>query len=318
MVQHVFEAAQSVSELPPVMVVAPDEDGVPELFGELAVYVPQAERLGTGHATQMAAGHLRGNAGQVIVTYGDMPLLKSSTLQKLADKQAESAAAVVMLTVMGEPESSFGRIIRNRKKNVTEICEVAEAKQRKNAEAILNIRELNVGIYCFDAEFLWDNIGALPEREARNGNTEYYLTDMVAIAVKKKREIITILTDDMSEALGAGTRAEMVEVERLFRQRAVQHWLNQGITIISPDQTFIDPDVSIGQDTVIWPNSYIQGDSVIGNDCVIGPNSIIRSAEIGARCVIEQAVIEGVLVESDTYVAPFTHVLPYDGQNNNG
>ena len=314
MVQHVFEASQAVSDVRPVMVVAPGEDGVPELFGDLATYVPQAERLGTGHATQMAENALRGQADQVIVTYGDMPLLKQETLQKLVDKRKESGAAVTMLTVMGEPESSFGRIVRNRAGKVTEICEVAEAKQRKNTQALLNIRELNVGIYCFDAKFLWDNIASLPQRKARNGNIEYYLTDMVAAAVKQKREVITIITDDASEALGAGTRAEMVDVERLFRQRTVQRWLAAGVTIVSPEQTYIDPDVTIGQDSVIWPNSYLQGDTVVGDDCVIGPNTIVRSAEIGDRCVIEQAVIEGVIVEPDTYVAPFTHVLPFDEQ----
>ena len=314
MVQHVFEAAQAVSDLPPVMVVSPNEDGVPSLFGELATYVPQVEQLGTGHATQMAQEALQGNVEQVLVTYGDMPLLKQATLQQLADVRAESGAAVVMLTVMGEPTSSFGRILRNRKGAVSEICEVSEAKKRKNAQAILNTRELNVGIYCFDAAFLWEHIGSLPERKARNGNTEYYLTDMVAAAVKHKREIVAIATDDPSEALGAGTRAEMVAVEKLFRQRANERWLDAGVTIIDPDQTYIDPDVVIGQDSVIWPNSYLQGDAVIGSDCVIGPNTIVRSAEIGDRCVIEQAVIEGVTVESDTYVAPFTHVLPYEGQ----
>ena len=311
MVQHVYEAAASVSGTAPVMIVGPDETGVQELFGEAARYAIQRERLGTGHAVQMAKPTLTGESKQVIVLYGDMPLVRRESLAKIAKQQKESGAAVVLLTIMHEVTSTFGRILRNEDGNVVEICEVANAKRRENADEILNTREQNPGIYCFDADFLWNNIEDLPLRQARKGH-EYYLTDMIEVAVQQGLVVEAIATDDVSEGLGAGTRAEMVDVERAFRQRAINLHLEAGVTIVDPASTYIDQDVVIGRDTVVWPNTYIQGDTVIGEDCVIGPNSVIRSAEIGNGCIIEQSSIENLIIDADTWIPPFTHAYPED------
>ncbi len=311
MVRHVFEAAANLSGTAPVLIVGKGETGVQELFGEAGRYVVQLERLGTGHATMVAKDALAGQSKQVIVTYGDMPLVRSETLAKLARVQADSGAAVVIMSVMGDAGSSFGRIHRTPEGAVTEIVEVAEAKRRSNAADLLAITELNAGIYCFDADFLWKNIDKLPIRQARVGQ-EYYLTDMVEIAVAQGLTVKAIATEDATESLGAGTRAELVAVERAFRDRAIAAALEGGVTIIDPASTFIDQGVVIGQDTVVWPNSYIQGDSVIGEDCVIGPNTVVRSAEIGNGCIIEQAVVEDVVIDADTWVPPFTHAAPMD------
>lgn len=292
MVQHAFDAAAAVTTLPPVLVIAPDDDGVPALLGDKASYVIQTEQLGTGHATLMARESLRGRADQVIVTYGDMPLLKAKTLTQMAETQNQTGAAIAMLTVKGEITSSFGRVVRDEKGQVKEIVEVAEALRRPNTAELLAISELNVGVYCFNSEWLWHNLDNLPLRQARSG-PEYYLTDMVELAVQQGRGVMALLTDDPTECLGAGTRAEMVEVERAFRQRAVQKWLANGVTIVDPAATYIDQDVTIGQDTVIWPNSYLQGQTVIGEDCVIGPNVIIRDATLGAGSRVEQEKIVG-------------------------
>lgn len=307
MVQHVFETAVSISDMPPVLVVGADETGVQTLLGDQATYVVQAERLGTGHATQMAQSVLDGRATQVIVTYGDMPLLRGETLALLANRQQESGAAIVMLTTLGSPESSFGRIVRGEDGRVLEIVEVAEARRRANSAELLAISELNVGVYCFDAEWLWQNMGTLPLRQARSGQ-EYYLTDMVETAVRQNRLVEAIVAVDADESLGAGTRAELVAVEKAFRRRANAHWLANGVTLVDPDSTFIDADVQIGQDTVIWPNSYLQGRTVVGEDCVIGPNTILRDATVGDGCRVEQTVVENTAVAPDTTVRPFTHI----------
>ena len=307
MVQHVFEAAEKVADLPPVLVVAPGETGVHDLFGARADYVVQEEQLGTGHATMVVRPFLQNRAGQIIITYGDMPLLKAETLQQLADQQAASGAAIAMLSVLGEPDSSFGRVLRGADGGVLEIVEVAEAKQRPNTDEILNVRELNVGVYCFDADFLWSHIDQLPLRQARSG-VEYYLTDMVEMAVAHNLRVEAIVTDDPDECLGAGTRPEMVLVEQAFRRRANNKWLANGVTLVDPATTFIDPDVTIGQDTIIWPNTYLQGKTIIGEDCVIGPNTILRNATVGDACVIEQAVVENAEVAAGTAVKQFSLV----------
>jgi len=307
MVAHVFEAAKEVTDLAPVLVVGPGEDGVNALFGSQATYVIQPEQLGTGHATMMADPALRGRADQVIVTYADMPLLRADTMSRLAQMQSSTGAAIVMLTVIGEPDSSFGRVIRDPVGRVVEIVEVAEAKQRPESEAILASRELNAGVYCFDAGWLWTNLSDLPLRQARSGQ-EYYLTDMVGLAVAQGRLVEALVVEDADECLGAGTRSELVEVEKAFRRRANARWLAAGVTLVDPDTTYIDQTVTIGQDTMILPNTHLQGDTTIGEDCIIGPNTIIRDARLGNGCRVEQAVVEAVSLIDNTVIEPFNHV----------
>jgi bifunctional UDP-N-acetylglucosamine pyrophosphorylase/glucosamine-1-phosphate N-acetyltransferase len=213
MVSHVFESALKVADLPPLLVVGPGEDGVQELFGERASYVLQPEQLGTGHATMMAAPLLEGRSRQVLVTYADMPLLRADTMVDLAERQRVNGAAVVMLTVMGEPSSTFGRVVRGQAGQVVEIVEVAEARQRPEAQTLLAILEHNAGVYCFDADWLWQNLPDLPLRQARGGQ-EYYLTDLVGLAVSQDQPVEAQVVEDADECLGAGTRAEPDGVHR--------------------------------------------------------------------------------------------------------
>jgi bifunctional UDP-N-acetylglucosamine pyrophosphorylase/glucosamine-1-phosphate N-acetyltransferase len=292
MLLHVFEAVEQVADLPPVLVVGPGADGVRRLIGDRAVYVEQPEQLGTGHAARMAMPVLAGGADQVLVTYGDMPLLRAETMQRLAQVQGETEAALSLLSVVGEISSTFGRVVRDETGAVVEVVEVAEARKRPDSDHYLHIRELNAGVYCFDATWLWQNIGDLPLRQARNDH-EYYLTDMIELAVGQGLRVEAIVTEDTDECLGAGTRAELVSVEKAFRRRANNYWLGRGVTLVDPDTIYIDPDVVIGQDTVIWPNTYVQGQTTVGEDCILGPNAIIRNAQIGDNCWLEQVIIDG-------------------------
>lgn len=305
MVQHVFEAATAVADLPPVLVVGPGEEGVRRLFGARAVYVEQPAQLGTGHAAMMAAPILRGQVDQVIVTYGDMPLLRARTLAQLAAAQAAGGAAVVMLSVLGDPASSFGRVVRGADGRVAEIVEAAEARRRPHTAELLAIRELNAGVYCFDGAWLWDHIETLPVRQARSG-PEYYLTDMIGLAAGQGRVVEAIVAEDADECLGAGTRAELAVVEKAFRRRANAYWLDHGVTLVDPESAYIDPDVTIGQDTIIWPNTYLQGRTQVGDDCVLGPNAILRDARVGNGCHIAQAVVEQATLPDGARVKPFT------------
>ena len=301
MVLHAFLAAAAVANRRPVLIVGPGETGVPALISDRAEYVVQPEALGTGHATQMAADALRGRAEQVIVTYADMPLLRAETLRRLAAAQRENGAAVALLTVPGDATSAFGRVVRDERGGVVEIIEVAEARRRPDAAELLAIGELNAGVYCFDGDWLWANVGALPVREARRGR-EYYLTDMIEMAVRQGRAVVAVAADDPDEGLGAGTRAEMVEVERAFRRRVNSHWLACGVTLVEPDATYIGPDVTIGQDTVIWPNTFLQGTTTIGEACTIGPNVIVRDTQVGRGCRVEQVLLDGQHVADGTTV----------------
>jgi bifunctional UDP-N-acetylglucosamine pyrophosphorylase/glucosamine-1-phosphate N-acetyltransferase len=129
---------------------------------------------------------------------------------------------------------------------------------------------------------------------------------LVETAVQQGLLVEGVITEDPDECLGAGTRADMVAVEKAFRRRANARWLAQGVTLVDPDTTYIDPDVTIGQDTIIWPNTYVQGRTHIGEDCVVGPNTILRNAQVGHGCRVEQAVVDGGMVADGTAVLPFT------------
>ncbi len=184
---------------------------------------------------------------------------------------------------------------------------MADARSREDGDAILANRELNLGVYCFDAAWLWDNILDLPLRQARDGH-EYYLTDMIEMAVSQNRLVEASLAEDPDEWLGAGTREEMAAVEKAFRRRAVKHWLSEGVTIIDPEATYIDQTVAIGRDTVLWPGTYLQGKTAIGEDCVIGPNAIVRDSRVGRGCRIEQAVVENTALPDASVIPPFVHL----------
>lgn len=307
MVAHVFEAAASVSAIRPVLVIGPGEEGAQALFGERAEYVVQPQQLGTGHATMMAGPVLQDRADQILVAYGDMPLLREETMTQLAERQAETDAAVVMLTVFGDPASTFGRVVRGKDDRVIEIVEVAEAKLRPDREILLAILEHNAGVYCFDAQWLWLNLPHLPLRHARTG-PEYYLTDMVGLAVAQGRGVEAIVVADPDECLGAGTRTELIAVEKAFRRRANAYWLAHGVTLMDPETIYIDQTVKIGCDTIIWPNTYLQGSTSIEEDCVIGPNALIRDAKIGKGCQVAQAIVEKTSLEPGTLVEPFSHL----------
>ncbi len=317
MVEHVFLTAAEVTGERPVLVVPPDDREIRSLFGERAIYVEQPEQLGTGHAAQMAAPVLRDGPDQILITYADMPLLRPETLKRLARSQAESGAAVALLSFMGDIASTFGRVLRNPDGKVTGIIEVADARRRADGEAILANRELNLGVYCFDATWLWDEIFGLPLRQARAGQ-EYYLTDMVELAVSQARAVEAIAGEDPDEWLGAGTREEMVVVEKAFRRRAVKRWLAEGVTIIDPDATYIDQTVTIGRDTVLWPGTFLQGQTEIGEDCTIGPNAIIRDARLGSACRVEQAVVEHTILPEGTLISPFSYISGRDSPSPDG
>lgn len=313
MVAHAVHAAQQICDLPPVLVVGDRSEEIRKLFGGEVDFVIQPEQLGTGHATMMAAPLLENRADQVVVTYGDMPLLRPESMVKLSQRQNEKDAAIVILTVERNGGFSFGRVVRDSGGKVVEIVEVAEAKQRPDGDSILAIKELNAGVYCFNANWLWRNLPHLPLRQARTGQ-EYYLTDMVGLAVGQDLVVEAIAVDDPDECLGAGTRAELVTVAKAFQRRVNNSWLARGVTLVDPATIFIDTTVEIGRDTVVWPNTFIQGHSMIGEDCVLGPNAVVRDAHVGPGCQIEGAVVENSNLSAGTRVGPFQHVVN-DRQN---
>lgn len=301
LIDYSLSAASTLSAELPVLVVGPQtESEIHAALGERARYVTQKERLGTGHALLQTQTLLQGHAKQILVLYGDMPLLQTETLRELAQLHTTSGAAIAMLTVTRPDPQGFGRIVRNAEGQIKCIVEEAEATAEQRA-----IRELNVGIYVFEAGFLWDHLQHL-QPSARKG--EYYLTDLVAIAVQEGREVVNVLIADPIEALGINTRSDMAIAAAAQRRRINERWMESGVTLIDPQNTYIGPHVQIGSDSTIHPNTHLRGQTTIGAHCELGPNSIIDTCEIGQRCRVQASVLENAVMEDDSDIGPFGHL----------
>ena len=287
------------SEAQPVMVIGHAAEEVRLSLGEAADYVLQERQLGTGHALQQAESLLRGKAKWVLVTTADMPLLTAETLRRLIKAQQEHAGPMTMLTVLADDPRGFGRVIRAESGLVQRIVEEIQATPEE-----LQIRELNASVYCFDAEWVWEALKRIPLSPKR----EYFLTDLAGIAVAEGRPVQAITVEDPSETIGINTRIHLAEAEAIMRQRVNQAWMLAGVTLIDPANTYIEPGVKIGQDTVIWPNCYLHGATEIGEGCVIGPNTIIYDSRLGSHCQVLASVMEKALLEDDVQVGPYARL----------
>ena len=299
LVMYGLQTASEITGELPVLVIGHGGDEVREAVGDAARYVEQAEQLGTGHAVGQCRTLLEGQSDLIIVCYADMPLLRASTLQALAEAQRAHHGPFTMLTVESEKPRGFGRIVRGEDGALRAIVEEAVASEEQ-----LRIREVNLGVYCFDAAWLWANLDRIP----LSPKGEYYLTDMAGLAVGDGDSVKTLALDDPGEALGINTRVHLSEAEAVLRRRINEKWMLAGVTLVDPATTYIDAAATLGPDTVVLPNTHIWGQTTIGRDCRIGPNSILRDSTVGDRCEIEASVVEEAALESDVDVGPFAHL----------
>ena len=299
MVSYTLEAAGSVSTETPVVIIGINGEAVRNFLGDKALCITQDQQLGTGHAVMQAESTLRAKADLVLVTYADMPLLGPETLSRLVETQKKNPGPMTMLTAISPDARGFGRVLRGPDGNVQSIVEEAAATPEQ-----MSIDELNVGAYCFSSDWLWDALHRIPL--SKKG--EYYLTDTLELAVKAGLLVQALVTDDLTETIGINTRVHLAEAEAAMRKRINQAQMLAGVTIIDPSSTYIGPDVKIGNDTVIWPNTYLRGKTVIGKDCIIGPNTIADDTVIGAHCEILAAVMDRAIVEDNVSIGPFARL----------
>ena len=270
--------------------------------GEGVEFAEQREQRGTGHAVLQARDLLQGQADTVVVTYGDMPLLQTSTLNNLANLHASSGATVTMLTVLSDDSMGFGRILRDPSAHVLGIIEEGEATPEQ-----LSIRELNCGVYCFNAKWMWEH---LPQLKPSGKKQEYYLTDLVGMAVAENCKIDAIILEDVAEVVGINTRAHLANTEKIMRERINRRLMEEGVTLIDPATTYVEADVTVGMDTVIEPNCQIKGKTRIGANCHIGPNATIERSQIGDDCQVTASVVRESTLEDHVRVGPFADLRP--------
>jgi bifunctional UDP-N-acetylglucosamine pyrophosphorylase/glucosamine-1-phosphate N-acetyltransferase len=299
MAYYALEATRQVTHSTPVMVIGHGADQVRQVLGDQANYVIQQPQLGTGHAVMQAEPLLANKTDLVLVIYADMPLLTARTLGELVDKAQTHTGPVSLLTVTTNEARGFGRILRDASGQVSGIVEEAQATTEQ-----LNIHELNPGVYCFRAAWLWEAL----KRIQISPKGEYYLTDLISMAVEDRHTIQSMSVDDPNEVIGINTRVHLAQAETLLRQRINQSWMLAGVTMVDPTQTYIEPGVTLGQDTILWPGTYLHGNTQIGEDCVIGPNTIIKDSKVGAGCTLLGSVLEGALLEDHVEMGPYCHL----------
>jgi len=302
LIDWAVRAVEPLVDQPPVVVVGHGKEQVQAYLNGRVRFVDQRELLGTGHAVQQTEALLRGQSDTVLVTYGDTPLLRSETLQGLValfeEQRGSGDLAIAMLTVTREDPQGFGRIIRDAGGAIQCIVEEADCTPEQ-----ARIRELNPAIYCFDAQWLWATLPNL----AASAKGEFYLTDLVGIAVTQGRRVLAT-TAPVEEVNGINTRVHLAHATGILRQRILERHMLAGVTIVDPANTMIEDAVEIGMDTTVMPGCLVQGTSVIGQRCLIGPHSVIRDSEIADECRIFYSVVEGARMDRDAEIGPFGHL----------
>jgi bifunctional UDP-N-acetylglucosamine pyrophosphorylase/glucosamine-1-phosphate N-acetyltransferase len=284
MLGHVLRNAKALSPSRLIVVIGRDAEEVRVRFDEDVEFVVQAEQLGTGHAVIVAEPALGSVKGDVLVLYGDTPLLRPETIERMRAVKHERGADLVILTACAK--NIPGRVLRDEDGRVARIVEASDA-----SPAELEIEERNTGVYLFGAELLRESLAVL---ESENEQGELYLTDVVAYAVEKGLRVEGLEIEDADECLGINTRKELADATRVMRRRIVDHLMDEGVSFVDPDAVYIDADVRIGRDSIIEPGVVISG------NCVLG-----EGVHIKAGCVIEDSRID-----RDVTIGPSAHLRP--------
>jgi len=299
LVSYAVEAMAAATGARPVLVVGPESAEVRAALGERTDYVVQPQPLGTADAVRQARSRLLGAADTVLVSYADMPLLRAETLSALVAAQSANPGALTLLSLRSANRGDFGRVVRNAAGQVQAVIEAAQATPQQ-----LALTEVNVGAYCINAYWLLHALDRLP----LSPKGEFYITDLVGLAVGEGMPVASVTIDDEDEVIGVNNRVQLAQAEAALRQRINTHWMLAGVTLADPATTYIEPGVELGPDTVVLPNTHLCGQSKIGADCVLGPNTIVRDTTIGDRCQVECSVLEGAWLAEDVSIGPFGHL----------
>jgi bifunctional UDP-N-acetylglucosamine pyrophosphorylase/glucosamine-1-phosphate N-acetyltransferase len=299
MIEYPLEAVKNVITEKPVIIIGHGAEALKQEVGDRAEYALQKELLGTGDAVNAARHLLEGKADLVIVVNADLPLLKSESIKELVDLQKKNSGPLSLLTFLGNESRGFARILRSSENNVVGIIEEKAATPQQ-----LAIKEFNVGIYCFAAHWLWNNLSHIKLSPVG----EYYLTDLIRMAADQKLSIKALTLQDPVEAMGINNRIHLSEAETILRRRINEGWMLAGVSILDPERVYIEKSVTIGQDTTLFPDIYLRGNTVIGDGCEIGPNTMMTDSKIGNRCTILISVLEGAVLEDDVSIGPFARL----------
>ncbi|HLH71816.1 MAG TPA: bifunctional UDP-N-acetylglucosamine diphosphorylase/glucosamine-1-phosphate N-acetyltransferase GlmU [Chloroflexota bacterium] len=302
MLQYVVDAARAACVARIVVVLGHGGEQVRAALDAGIETVVQPEQRGTADAVLTARSLLDGDSTcqDVLIANGDCPLLTGALFQTLIAERRRSGAAIAMVVTPLPDPTGYGRVLRDDSGHVLGVVEEAAANDAERA-----IREVNAGVYCIDAAWLWERLPAVP----RSASGEYYLTDLVALAVADER-IVRTIEAPLEITSGVNDRRQLAVAERQLRDRIRQELMLAGVTILDPSTTYVDSMVTIGRDTTLYPGTIIEGSTVIGSGCVIGPYSRIVDSQIGANVIVNASVVEQAKVGDRVKIGPFSHLRP--------
>src|SRR5690554_3047472 len=291
MVGHVVDQALEANIDNIVTVTGVGAETVQDYLGDKSKYVLQEEQLGTAHAVQQAEPLFGDQEGTTLVICGDTPLLTKETLEGLMTHHENVNAKATVLTAHADDPFGYGRVIRMEDGSVKKIVEQKDASEEEQA-----VKEINTGTYCFDNKALFQ---ALKKVDNNNSQGEYYLPDVIELLKNEEELISAYQLSNKEDALGVNDRVALAQASKLMKKRINEAHMRNGVTLIDPEQTYIEVDVKIGQDTVVEPGVYLKGSTVIGEDCHIGAQSVIEDSQIGDNVVVKSSMIESTVMENN-------------------
>lgn len=302
LLEHVVQTARTLdTKNPPIIVYGHQGERVKTALDYLPVkWVEQTEQLGTAHAVQQAISHLP-TEGRVLILYGDVPLIESHTLKKFMAETPDDALGIITAD-LPDP-TGFGRIIRNSQNNIIAIVEEKDATEKERA-----ITEINTGIYLVSASHLqkW-----LPKITNHNAQQEFYLTDLIALAVNEKVSIQSMQPVQYEEILGINDRLQLACLERFYQERFAEKLMLQGVTLLDPHRFDARGDIHIAPDVSIDINVILEGQIKIGKGCVIGPHVLLRNVVLGDHVTIHaHSVLDGAEISDHCIIGPFARLRP--------
>jgi bifunctional UDP-N-acetylglucosamine pyrophosphorylase/glucosamine-1-phosphate N-acetyltransferase len=309
MISYLIDTLKSIGVADILLVVGYQSEKVmAALANESAAgvrFVVQEPQQGTGHAVQVAMEAVPPDSDTILVLCGDVPLIAGDSVAALYQLHRKSGAAVTVQTVELPDGAHYGRVVRDEEGRVLDIL---QAKDSKDRPEILAIREINTGAYCFEAAFLRQ---ALEELETSPVTGEIYLTDVIHIARHHGRAAEALIDPDWPNLLGINSRKELAEATQTLKMRLNEAHMAAGVTLVDPESTYIGPQVTIGRDTVIYPNVYLEGRTVIGENCLIEPNVKISDATLADNVFVKMgSVIAESRLERGVQVGPYSHLRP--------
>jgi bifunctional UDP-N-acetylglucosamine pyrophosphorylase/glucosamine-1-phosphate N-acetyltransferase len=302
MVGHVLDVLDAIQADRKVVIVGHGAEAVKAYVGDRAEFALQAEQLGTGHAVLMAKPMLEDEDGITVVICGDTPLIRPSSLEAMIRLHREQGAAATLMSATLSDPRGYGRVIRDAQDEVVAIVEQKDCTPEQDA-----VKEINAGTYVFDNRKLF---AALAQVNNNNAQGEYYFTDVIGILRAQQEKVLAYCTDDESEWLGVNDRIALSEAEAFMRRRINYEHMANGVTLIDPSAVYIEKDVRIGADTVIYPGTILRGRTVIGEQCEIGPGSDITDSIVGDRVTVKHSVLSEAEVGDDSTVGPFAYLRP--------